>query len=518
MRHISQRQLLPATVPTRTLGNIVVSGASTAAALNLAQKYGIFATITTNTAVNDLLIVRQDLTLYEGIADLRYRIPDGKFVDPTTWGIVGPWEDLASSDGKESQTIIDIINKTPFTDQQVIPSMPTATDNSGNTQILLCAPNHRCIATAQDNSILFVYVDASSKIQLLMFTYSTNNGATWSTPQRIAGLSQTILGVDYDIALDGNNNAYIVYQDNPPQRGTSIYSALLSYSNNAWAHNPSGDATIFNADGSGISGSGPTITVDSNSKPHCMYSYYDNINYNVVVKSFASSTWTSETTSFSTGGSAQTLFMVGTTATALVYQTTGTTPLPFYISSLTGSTWSAPTTAFNLGNSIHSNFSVCVDNSNNIHVVVRDADSSPYLLNYYNYNGTSWSAPTNLAQGSFDMPPNISTDGSNVYMYWAVPGSNVSYGPLYRNTRTSGTWGTATNVYSNYTDNGFYTHTPSTVALGDKAIMVDYNSSSSLTYPALIKLYRNVIGVTKGLLIQAAPRGVSNNPNSSNTI
>lgn len=107
---VSQRDYLPFSVKTRSLGDVIrrTSQASSSASLDNSEQ--VVFEIETVSALGVRVLAIPDITIYAGTVVAANQLPGGTSIDESQWQVIGPWHDLLATDGNASNVIVYVRN------------------------------------------------------------------------------------------------------------------------------------------------------------------------------------------------------------------------------------------------------------------------------------------------------------------------------------------------------------------------------------------------------------------------
>ncbi|KKL28932.1 hypothetical protein LCGC14_2370200 [marine sediment metagenome] len=446
----------------------------------------------------------EDISLFESSIAESNLIPNGSSIDASNYQIIGPFNDMAATDNFNTATKVFMRNT----------SSETA---SGDVDIVtggdfkITELFRRMIVETSSGALFVVYIDTSggSGAYDLVYKTSTDQGATWSASTKIYDLEYNAgetLEV-YDVIIDSNNNIYISFDDAVSGTLNVVKFVKLTFSSGSWSI-----GSIINVAGGALNDDAWVggITRKSNGDLFYIYQYSDGTNNTARVKISVNegATWGSESTLSSINGSGKysTIVLRGSNPFALWHDLSDG---KMYYSEYTTS-WAGQAEAYNPTGNVTTGWSVCVDDSDVVHMAVVDTTSSPNKIEYLNFNGSSWSGEEDLAEGgSGDLNPSIATDGTDQYLYWTITSTGVR-GDLRTKTRTGGTWGSSASLF-NTEPLPFQVSAPSFVKNSNfKYVLYVIGTDPAFGVEDKLIIHREITGVSKTIVLRVKSRAITN--------
>ena len=281
-------------------------------------------------------------------------------------------------------------------------------DNISNNNGLSVNPQ---IATDKDN-IYIVWQDDTPSNNDIFFSFSDNNGLTFSQPDNISNNAGVSAGPQ--IATD-KDNIYIVWDDDTPGN----FDIFFSFSNNNGLTFSQPDNISNNA---GVS-AGPQIATDKDN----IYIVWDDDtpgNFDIFF-SFSNNNGLTfsqpDNISNNNGLSVNPQIATDKDNIYIVWQddTPGNNDIFFSFSDNNGLTFSQPDNISN--NAGVSGFPQIATDKDNIYIVWQDDTPGNFdiFFSFSDNNGLTFSQPENISNNAgFSAGPQIATDKDNVYIVW----------------------------------------------------------------------------------------------------
>jgi hypothetical protein len=313
------------------------------------------------------------------------------------------------------------------------------------------------IAVDSGNNLHAIWQDNTPGNWDIFYSKSTNGGATWSVTVNVSNNA----GDSWypAIATDSGNNLHVVWGDNTPGNWEIIYSKSTD-GGATWS------AAVDVSNNSGISSS-PTIVVGSGNSLHVVW--YDtpsgggNPDILYSKSTDGGATWSAVVNISNNSGGSFSPAIIVDSGNNLHVVWTDTTPGNYDIfyskSTDGGATWSAAVDVSNTsGESQYS--AIAIDSGNNLHVVWRDDTPGNYETFYSKSTdgGVTWSAAVNISNDSgHSYYPAIAIDSGTIHIAWEDD-TGQSGGPLppapaeifYSKSTDGGvTWSAAVNISNN---------------------------------------------------------------------
>jgi hypothetical protein len=115
-QRISQRDIIPTGIKTRTLGDIILSkptdtlGGGEQISWSFNNGEQVLITYTLSTDVNTKLLATLDTSYYQGSVTAANQLPGGSGVDETQFQFIGPFHDWGTTDNKNVKIKTYILN------------------------------------------------------------------------------------------------------------------------------------------------------------------------------------------------------------------------------------------------------------------------------------------------------------------------------------------------------------------------------------------------------------------------
>ena len=109
-KRVSQREILPQVVRTHSLGDVIRRTAQASASSSINDGEQVVFTIQTLSKAGVRLLTIPDISVYIGSAVGANQLPGGSSIDESQWQVIGPWQDLAASDGFDVITRVYVRN------------------------------------------------------------------------------------------------------------------------------------------------------------------------------------------------------------------------------------------------------------------------------------------------------------------------------------------------------------------------------------------------------------------------
>lgn len=271
----------------------------------------------------------------------------------------------------------------------------------------------------------------------LLYTTSTDEGATWTCQSQLhsAGTAHAAL------ASDTSDNLYVAYGviSNGGNAANDIFYRKISKNDltctSACAWTVNAQQTALDSTLSTTSYSYVSIEYESTSRLWLIFRYVDTaVGYQTKVAYSDSNgtapTWTTSTATFETADTSTnyhypTSIKFGTKL-AVLYSTGNDVNWRYRDDADAVDTWAGADAVVIDGTTgnVSDKLSVTKDSSNNLHAIghLNALVSSPGAITYSYYNGTSWSTNVSIASTTLatsgNSYPQITTDGTNVYVIW----------------------------------------------------------------------------------------------------
>lgn len=274
------------------------------------------------------------------------------------------------------------------------------------------------VAVDSGGNVHAVWNDQASGFTQIVYSKSTDGGATWSA---ITDISKSSRGTSEspEIAVDSANNIYLVWQDDAPANG-DIFCSKSADGGATWS------APVNVSNNYGYSGYA-AIDLDSSNNLHVVWqdTTPENVDILYSKSSDGGVTWSSTVDISNDSGSSYLPAIavdLGNNIHVVWYGLVGGDGEVFYSKSTDGgATWSA---AVNVSKTTTSSqeFAIAVDSGTNIHVAwVEYLPGNPEI--FYSKStdgGITWNAAVNVSKNSGSVySPAIAVDSSNnPYILW----------------------------------------------------------------------------------------------------
>jgi len=105
-----QRDILPFAIKTRSLGDVIRRTDQAEGSTTLANGEQVVFNIETISKAGVRVLALPDISIYIGTVTTTNQLPGGSAIDESQWQVIGPWQDLASTDGNNVRTIVYVRN------------------------------------------------------------------------------------------------------------------------------------------------------------------------------------------------------------------------------------------------------------------------------------------------------------------------------------------------------------------------------------------------------------------------
>lgn len=109
-KRVSQRDILPQAVKTRSLGDVIRRTAQAQGSQELDNGEQVVFEVETVSKAGVRVLAIPDISVYVGSATSANQLPGGSSIDESDWQFIGPWQDLAATDGNTVNTIVYVRN------------------------------------------------------------------------------------------------------------------------------------------------------------------------------------------------------------------------------------------------------------------------------------------------------------------------------------------------------------------------------------------------------------------------
>lgn len=278
----------------------------------------------------------------------------------------------------------------------------------------------------------------------IVYRTSTDKGVNWGSPITVSPSNYA----DFSVQIDANDNIYLAYYHN--DTNSYIFFKKLTYSgSNSWTI-----GSEYVVENTGSSRRYPSLVREGGGRIWVSYLFYSGSAYYIYIKYSDNGgvSWSTSTNVAGTNSYGSSQLVLYNSYPAAFYEVNDQYIKWRYWN---GTSWSTEATVVGSTAVDYDDYnwgSVTVTDNNYIHLVYSKISGG--FVRYTYYNGTFWSSPASLSEVAGDRYPSLTTDGTNLLVFWSQYLGENQYRMVYK--KFDGTsWDANPTIVSNSSGRAF---------------------------------------------------------------